>query len=143
MDTSGNIQLEGEKSDIYDSGKCTTLKNEKLCEKQKPGRRIKDLKYVGYDGYSPAFPQYRSCDARLWTFTDWPKFHHTSPQNLAEAGFYYTEYSDRVCCFYCGIVLKDWEEKDCPWHEHYYWSPFCTYIQSVKAQPYTSRVFKN
>jgi hypothetical protein len=40
------------------------------------------------------------------------------PQELSDAGFYYSGKGDRVCCFSCGGGLKDWEEGDNPWEQH-------------------------
>ena len=91
--------------------------------------------------YFPVYPQYITCDARLWSFDNWPKFQNNDPRILAEAGFYHTQKSDQVCCFYCGIVLDDWKISDCPWSEHLYWSPCCGYLLSVKPSSYNLKIF--
>ena len=50
---------------------------------------------------------------------------------LARCGFVYTGTGDRVVCYKCGILLKEWERTDDPWREHVKWNPRCDFILRV------------
>lgn len=45
----------------------------------------------------------------------------------------FTENSDAVYCFYCGIGLKEWKEGDTAWGEHAKWSPDCVFVRNIKG----------
>ncbi|XP_063377499.1 death-associated inhibitor of apoptosis 1-like [Cydia fagiglandana] len=85
-------------------------------------------------------PRYNTKAARLRTFKDWPKSMKQKPEELAEAGFYYTGQSDKTKCFYCDGGLKDWEEDDVPWEQHARWFDRCAYVQLVKGEDYVQKV---
>jgi hypothetical protein len=70
-----------------------------------------------------------NCEDRFNTFKNWPRFSRTSPTKLAMAGFSYCNFSDRVRCFWCNLILKDWEPTDEAWSEHTRWSPNCPFIK--------------
>ncbi|CAM9694931.1 unnamed protein product [Lampetra fluviatilis] len=55
---------------------------------------------------------------RLLSFSTWPESSPVRPADLARAGLYYVGPSDRVACFYCSGVMRDWEEGDVPAKEH-------------------------
>ena len=78
---------------------------------------------------SPKFYKYRYLPARLETFKLWPRHHHVKAIALAQAGFFYTDCSDYVRCFYCGIILGDWTPQDRVWSEHAVHSPECEYVK--------------
>ncbi|KAI8421763.1 hypothetical protein MSG28_009727 [Choristoneura fumiferana] len=88
----------------------------------------------------PVHPKYASESARLRTFKDWPKSMRQKPEELAEAGFYYTGHSDKTKCFYCDGGLKDWESHDIPWEQHARWFDRCAYVQLVKGRDYVQKV---
>ncbi|XP_063535037.1 baculoviral IAP repeat-containing protein 3-like isoform X1 [Cydia strobilella] len=88
----------------------------------------------------PVHPRYNTEAARLRTFKDWPKSMKQKPEELAEAGFYYTGQSDKTKCFYCDGGLKDWEEDDVPWEQHARWFDRCAYVQLVKGRDYVQKV---
>jgi baculoviral IAP repeat-containing protein 7/8 len=89
---------------------------------------------------SPAFV---TLSARLQSFKSWPKSLAQKPLLLAEAGFHYTGIGDRVCCFYCGVGLKDWQEKDNPWKEHVAWSTACNFTLMVKGNQFVQKMQSN
>ena len=76
-------------------------------------------------------------DKRLLTFTRWGWPHKKpSPKRLADAGFYREKDGgnhDRVRCFWCGVILHDWEQEDDPLDQHAEWSPKCP-VFGKKAQ---------
>ncbi|AAR28804.1 iap3 [Leucania separata nucleopolyhedrovirus] len=78
--------------------------------------------------------------ARLVTYKYWPKSMKQTPQQLAEAGFYYSGTGDQVKCFFCGGGLKDWEPADDPWAQHARWFDRCAYVLTVKGADYVQRI---
>ncbi|XP_041434090.1 uncharacterized protein LOC121398819 isoform X2 [Xenopus laevis] len=55
------------------------------------------------------------------------RFPHLSPNDLAEAGFYYVGPWDRVRCFSCGKRLHNWQPGDVPLTRHLNSFPGCLY----------------
>lgn len=88
----------------------------------------------------PEHPEYAVEAKRIESFEDWPKTMRQKPQQLSDAGFYYTGKGDRVCCFSCGGGLKDWEENDDPWEQHGMWYGKCEYLKLVKGQDFVSKM---
>ena len=77
---------------------------------------------------APYNPHMLSSDERLQSFTkNWPVKGHVTPREMADAGVYYLDDSDRVIRFYCGAGLKNWEPNDNSWYEHAKWFPLCEY----------------
>lgn len=81
---------------------------------------------------SPTNSQY---DARLASFSIWPKFqsHYQQPEDLCDAGFYYTKIGDHVKCFMCGLTLKNWFEHQLPWEQHAIYAPHCNYLAMARG----------
>lgn len=48
------------------------------------------------------FPEFEEKKARLQSYKNWPKNLKQEPEQLSEAGFFYTQRRDRVICFDCG-----------------------------------------
>ena len=88
----------------------------------------------------PVHPRYASETARLRSFKDWPRCMKQKPEELAEAGFFYTGQGDKTKCFYCDGGLKDWENDDVPWEQHARWFDRCAYVQLVKGREYVQKV---
>ncbi|XP_045499130.1 baculoviral IAP repeat-containing protein 3-like isoform X2 [Colias croceus] len=88
----------------------------------------------------PVHSRYVSEAARLRTFADWPRSMRQKPEELAEAGFFYTGQGDKTKCFYCDGGLKDWENDDVPWEQHARWFSRCAYVQLVKGREYVQKV---
>ncbi|KAF4525085.1 hypothetical protein B566_EDAN015964, partial [Ephemera danica] len=84
----------------------------------------------------PRHAEYMTYAKRVDSFRLWPLCMPQRPEQLAEAGFYYTGTGDRVICFQCGGGLKDWAENDCPWEEHAKWFSKCAYLLLKKGQAY-------
>lgn len=88
----------------------------------------------------PVHPRYASHAARLRSFSDWPRCMPQKPEDLADAGFFYTGQGDKTKCFYCDGGLKDWENDDVPWEQHARWFDRCAYVQLVKGREYVQKV---
>jgi len=63
------------------------------------------------------------------TFEKWPVA-FIDKNNLAAAGFYFTNSSDVVCCAFCGAQVGHWEGYD-PFKDHQHWSPSCGFIRGL------------
>lgn len=90
----------------------------------------------------PEFPEYAVEAKRIESYVDWPKTIKQRPQQLSDAGFYYTGKGDRVCCFSCGGGLKDWEENDDPWDQHAMWYGNCAYLKLMKGDQFIQEMAK-
>ncbi|CAH0730639.1 unnamed protein product, partial [Brenthis ino] len=84
----------------------------------------KNIQYL-----SAEYPFFSSKSRRLLSFEDWPLAMRQKPEDLAEAGFFYTGRGDRTKCFHCGGGLKDWEDDDDPWQQHVQWFSECAYVK--------------
>lgn len=91
---------------------------------------------------NPEHPEFSVEAKRLESYGDWPKTMRQKPQQLSDAGFYYTGKGDRVCCFCCGGGLKDWEENDDPWEQHAMWYGKCGYLKLMKGDDFISKMAK-
>lgn len=74
----------------------------------------------------PRHPNYSLKTARLNTYRSWPSSMKQKPNELAEAGLFYTGEADKTLCYQCGGALVDWEPEDIPAPEHDHWFPDCT-----------------
>lgn len=90
----------------------------------------------------PEHPEYAVEAKRVESYEDWPKTMRQKPQQLSDAGFYYTGKGDRVCCFSCGGGLKDWEENDDPWEQHAMWYGKCEYLKLMKGADFLEKMAK-
>ena len=68
---------------------------------------------------------------RFQTFATWPMQMQQKPLDLSSSGFYYLKEGDKVRCFYCGIMIHKWEEKDDIVSEHRRHSGKCKYLLMV------------
>nr|XP_039273397.1 E3 ubiquitin-protein ligase XIAP-like [Styela clava] len=78
---------------------------------------------------------------RLRTFQgNWQANIGATPQNIADAGFYYTNERDRVTCWYCNGGLENWERDDDPWIEHAKWFPHCEFLLRHKGPDFVGAI---
>lgn len=90
----------------------------------------------------PEHPEYAVEAKRIESYADWPKTIKQRPQELSDAGLYYTGKGDRVICFSCGGGLKDWEENDDPWEQHAMWYGRCEYLKLMKGTDFVEKMAK-
>lgn len=86
--------------------------------------------------FCPEFPEFMVEKDRLKTFEAWPEQMKQRPEQLADAGFFYTHKGDRVICFCCGGGLSMWDPRDDPWEQHVLWYESCDYARLVKTPLY-------
>ncbi|XP_065837742.1 death-associated inhibitor of apoptosis 2-like [Oscarella lobularis] len=80
--------------------------------RERQAESAKAAKSSSDDGYMTSF------EDRLKSFIFWPHSEFISPNDLAEAGLYYTGQGDAAQCFWCHGVLRYWQKGDVPWKEH-------------------------
>lgn len=88
----------------------------------------------------PEYPEFAIESVRFRSFNEWPKALKQKPNELSEAGFFYTKRGDQVICFSCGGGLRDWEKKDDIWEQHALWYEKCCYVRLIKNQKYIDSV---
>ncbi|XP_078693584.1 baculoviral IAP repeat-containing protein 7-like isoform X2 [Branchiostoma floridae x Branchiostoma belcheri] len=71
--------------------------------------------------------------ARLDTYRDWPRDCPVRPAELARAGFYSLHDGDRVRCFVCYRVLRQWCAGDDPLEEHRKHYPDCPFVKGEEV----------
>lgn len=76
---------------------------------------------------------YTSVNARLQTFSNWPKS-EVLKKSLASAGFVYTGVEDIVLCPICHVEGYHWEPADNPMDDHRTWSPNCPFLGNALPQ---------
>lgn len=89
------------------------------------------------------YPTFAQPQQRLSSFEDWPVALTQKPQELAEAGFFYTGKGDLVTCFSCGGRLKGWEPNDDPWQEHAKHYDDCQFLLLTKGFGYVEACKKS
>ena len=76
-------------------------------------------------------PQYIRYEDRLASFAAWPPQISQNKTTLARCGLFYSNVSDHVNCFSCGVTLYGWKPEDNPWREHKRLSKNCIYLSMV------------
>ncbi|CAK6967739.1 E3 ubiquitin-protein ligase XIAP [Scomber scombrus] len=67
-------------------------------------------------------------NSRLDSFRGSGLAQQVSAERLARAGFYFTGYADRVCCFSCKKTVENWCRGDTPVERHKEVSPSCRFL---------------
>lgn len=70
---------------------------------------------------------------RLSTYSEWP-LDFITPEQLAQAGFYYLNIADQVKCAFCGGIIGQWERNDQPLQEHRKFFPDCPIVRQQELQ---------
>ena len=95
-----------------------------------------------YPCLNPINRYLQNYETRLSTFLTWGgAIVRTQPEEIAEAGFFYTGESDRVKCWYCDGLLYNWgSKKTFPWFEHAKFYPQCEYLLQKKGPQYVCEI---
>ena len=75
-------------------------------------------------------PNTKSEANRRKTYAEWP-IPFMDKNHLAAAGFYYTNWSDIVCCAFCGLEVGHWKKGDSAFADHQRYSPSCKFIKGL------------
>lgn len=89
---------------------------------------------------APAYPEYASFQSRLKTYKNFPGNSFQNKYNLSECGLKYSGVEDIVECFYCGLILHDWEKLDNPWIEHCRYNPKCIYVLLMRGNQFVQKI---
>lgn len=89
-----------------------------------------------------AFPEMSIESYRLRSFIYWPKQILQRPENLSDAGFFYSQKGDRVICFSCGNGLQNWYAGDDPWEQHAVFFKDCFYLKLMKGEKFITETRK-
>jgi len=109
---------------------------------------------------SPKHPTYNMIDARLDSFTNWPRG-SLSPNHLAKTAslsqvntkqflvyfkfskifcfhlypkfFTFSGRGDETICFCCGVGIHEWLSSENAWQEHARWSPYCVFVRYIRG----------
>ena len=83
---------------------------------------------------SPVYTEFQLHTQRVNSFKNkgWPVGISQNPNALAEAGFFYTGFADKVDCYYCGGGVGQWLPSDNPMTEHIRLFSKCTYVALMK-----------
>ena len=111
-------------------------------------KRDDHKKKISYDssilaGVYPTKPlkKYSTFKQRKATFNNenWPLGSvKQTPDELANAGFYYSGIGDIVYCHHCNCGLKNWKIDDDPINEHAKWFPNCSFIKLIEREKSSS-----
>lgn len=75
------------------------------------------------------------------TFSHWP-FVKPSTTDMVNAGWWYTNLSDRVICLQCHVVFHKWTENIQPFEIHRKASPMCPYVRNIEKNLTNSKVLE-
>lgn len=87
--------------------------------------------------------RFMTLETRLESFSDWPVGMHTRPEDLAEAGFYYSGRGDIVFCFVCGLKVNQWKIFDDPFVKHAKFSRNCTFLKAIKGEAFIESILQD
>lgn len=90
----------------------------------------------------PKYADYSVKQKRVESYRNWPPSAKQKPENLVDAGFFYTGQADSVRCFLCGTGLYVWGLEYEPWVEHARSAPECFYVLDNKGQEFINLVQK-
>lgn len=79
------------------------------------------------------YPEYVTLGARIKSFKDKEHKWKQTPQEFAEAGFFFKGYGDCVTCFACAGSFTGWREGEKPWVIHAHFYVRCSFVQTMKG----------
>ena len=98
---------------------------------------------TGLKKYSgPKKKQFITLISRINSYENWPERIKQTPEEMANAGFYYTGFGDHVRCFFCDKGLHNWENEDNPLEEHARWYPYCNFVYLLKGKEYIDEIIR-
>lgn len=95
----------------------------------------------------PKYPSMADIQKRILSFKKkWP-LKTPKPSELAKCGFFYSNDTDEVTCYFCSVKIKDWLPNDDPVQKHTKLLPQCFYLKfhrkcSPKVNPTDNMTFK-
>lgn len=135
-----------------DEARCFSCKIEIMNWREEETPASMHLRYApqcrlhrGYDecgtgDTTPAHPEFATERARLASFTGWSPSMAQRPEQMANAGFFYTGRGDCVKCFFCDGECRSWETHDDPWEQHALHFGRCEFVKTVKGAGFVGYV---
>ena len=74
------------------------------------------------------YDNYATTQSRIESFKTWPIALKQNGESMAIAGFFYTNQSDVVICYLCGVIIRNWQENDDPITEHMKFKRNCRFV---------------
>nr|AGS18854.1 IAP-5 [Pieris rapae granulovirus] len=71
-----------------------------------------------YPMLAPHRGDYTLLEHRINSFINYPKCLKSLVNKLCDAGFYYTNVGDFVCCYACNVIVKNFTDKSDVWSMH-------------------------
>ncbi|ABC61229.1 IAP-5 [Choristoneura occidentalis granulovirus] len=114
----------------YNTGDEDTLTNHKRYSPDCPFYLTNTDKYVNtkflspriisnnYPNLAPCKGDYTLSEHRINSFINFPKIIKPLIKQLCDAGFYYTNTGDAVCCYACNVIAKDFDLNSDVWKIH-------------------------
>lgn len=96
--------------------------------------------HYGISQSTPKYKQYAVKHVREASYVNFPSHVTQTPNELAEAGFFYSGKEDVVFCYHCGQGLKSWDPDDNVWVEHARWAPHCVHVLNCKGREFVMSV---
>lgn len=90
--------------------------------------------------FNPCHEAMASSERRKKTFGLWPSSLNNLIDDIAKAGFYYTNYGDNVKCFSCSGEVCDFTALDKPMERHAALYPECQFVNMVMGQDFVKQV---
>ena len=73
-------------------------------------------------------PEYLNYEDRIHSYSEWNYMGKTSPDILAQLGFFCANESDTVQCFCCALKLPGWRRDLNPAEQHKHYRQRCLYL---------------
>ena len=100
-----------------------------VCGSQSPDYIINEICRI-YKHFGPIRSDFVSYNKRVESFRD-TNFSNfvISQEDFASAGFYFYMEAEKVSCYYCHLILNDWDITDDVWIEHERFEPACVLVK--------------
>lgn len=86
-----------------------------------------------YPHLAPHKGDYTLLEHRINSFVNFPKCLKGLVSSLCEAGFYYTNVGDYVCCYVCSVMVNNWNVDSDPWRVHKSLNSRCSLLKLVSS----------
>ena len=86
------------------------------------------------------YPKFVKKIARLTTYTSWTATQRI--EDMVDAGFFSLHSLDRVQCYSCGIIFRDWQPGIDPWIVHPDHMPTCQHVHNIKGFEFVIKVVR-
>ena len=86
------------------------------------------------------YPKFMRKQTRISTYTSWMGAQRI--EDMADAGFISLHQQDRVQCYCCGAIFRDWQPGIDPWIVHADHMPTCQHVLNIKGFEFVIKVVR-